>query len=233
MNVEGFRVIDSSQIYKPKKTRYFTPVRISTNESKKLPTLNRKVTPLEELIKSLDKQNRFPSPERFRLKEILGITTTKNRLLLINSINPDNQRDRSCESPCKKSEDSHQLFRARKRTKGHKSVPVSSIFGDIRHKGSPKQPKLEAFKPQFPAFNRSTIKIKRFTPLDKQEKRPSQISKRRLKTENNEIYLDREEYISARYSRKDHTNGDPSSKPAQNLNDTCNWEVDKELLTGW
>lgn len=233
MNVEGIRVIDSSQVYKPNKYRYYTPIKLSTNESKKLPTLNRKLTPLEELIKSLDNHNRFPSLDKYKFKEILGITITKNRLLLINSINPKTQRDRSNESPIKKNEDFDKLWRARKRTIGHKSVPVASLLHDIQPKRSSKQSLVEPPKPQSPTFTRNTVKINRYTPLNKPEKRLTQVSRRRLKSEYDVTYLNREDYISQRYSRLDHINRDSLSKPVQELNDTWNWEVDTELLTGW
>ena len=233
MNVEGIRVIDSSQIYKPKKSRYFTPIRLSTNESKKLPTLNRKTTPLEELIKSLDKNNRLPSPERYKIKEILGITSTKNRLLLINSIHPKTQRDRSSESPSKKTEDFYKLWRTRKRTKGHKSVPAAIAFHDIQPKKSPEESPVELSKPHSPTFSGNSVRIKRFTPLNRPENKLTSISKRKLNSEHDIIYRDREEYKSERYSRLDYINRGSLFKPAQKLNDTRNWEVDTELLTGW
>lgn len=233
MNVEGTRVIDSNQIYKPKNSRYFTPNRLSTNESKKLPTLNRKSTPLEELIKSLDKNNRLPSPDKYKIKEILGITCTKNRLLLINSIHPKTQRDRASESPSKKNEDFYKLWRVRNRTKGHKSVPASSALHDTQPKKTPEESMVELSKPHSPTFNGNTVKIRRFTPLNKLQNKPTSNSKRRLNSEHDVIYRDREEYKSERYSRLDYINRDSLSKPAQKLNDTCNWEVDTELLSGW
>lgn len=232
MNKAALPVIDSSHIYKPKRLQNLSPLRLSQNENKKLPSLSRKATPLEELIKSIDKQNRFPSPESYKIREILGITCTHKGILMINSYNPQIQRDRFSESP-KRYEELAVIWNAKKRYKDYKTALVDNVPNDALTKKRLKQFPKETQKIFTSAHTGNTVKMNKLTPTIKSVQKVQIRSKRRLKTVIHSSNTKKENPSPQRYSRLDHSKRDNSYKPVQKLNENSHWEADSELLTGW
>lgn len=234
MNETGQRVIDSSLIYKLKRRETLTPIRLSQIDCKKLPNLNRKKTPLKDLIKSIDKHNRFPSPERFKIREAQGITGTHSGILIINSYNPQIQRDRSAETPTKTYEELAALWAAKKKYKDYKSVSVANVLTtSLPRKTRQLSKDKETPKTSNQVPTESTVRIHKLIPTIKSMQQVQSTSRPRIKSVVHTHYTEKQEPVSDRHSRLNHYYQEFNLKPVKKLSDTLHCEADTELLTGW